>query len=239
MISIIEIIRKMQQGQTQPYLSVADNQRKYIIKGARATYEGLIGEWISGQLGVAFGLPIPNFALAYVDRSLIEFDRELRFDLGHGMVFASEYCDTLQEITYTDLIKSDQQLLRDLFVFDYWIKNDDRNLSTKGGNPNLFLQQQTSELVVLDHNMAFDKEFDTASFKMFHVGANAWGENQDIFVKDKYATKIATAFQLFNQIIQDIPKDWLEHIPSSNDFVAQIKVLLQSYQSDNFWEAIK
>ncbi len=239
MISIVEIIRQMQQGQTQPYLAVADNQRKYIIKGARATYEGLIGEWVAGELGVAFGLPIPDFELAYVDSSLIEFDRNLRFDLGHGMVFASEYCETLQEITYTDITKSDQKLLRDLFIFDYWIKNDDRNLSAKGGNPNLFLQQQTSELVVLDHNMAFDKEFNIASFKKLHVGANAWGENHDMFAKDEYTAKIATAFKSFDQIIQDIPEDWLEHISSSDDFLAQIKVLLQSYQSDSFWEAIK
>lgn len=123
--------------------------------------------------------------MVYVDDLLVEFESLLRFELGIGMVFASEYCNTLQEITYADITRSDQQLLRDLFVFDYWIKNDDRNLSTKGGNPNLFIQQQTGELVVLDHNMAFDKEFDVASFKALHVGTNAWGENHDLFVKDE------------------------------------------------------
>jgi len=51
--------------------------------------------------------------------------------------------------------------------------------------------------------------------------------------------KLENAFQSFEQVLTEIPADWLEHIPSSDDFLAQIKVLLQSYQSDNFWEAIK
>lgn len=239
MISIIEIIRQMKQGLTKPFLAVANNDKKYIIKGIGATYEGLVGEWVAGHLGVAFGLPIPDFSLAYVDDALIEFDKNLQSELGKGMVFGSEYCDTLQEITYTDLVSFDQSLLTELFVFDYWIKNDDRNLSENGGNPNLFIKQQTSDLVVLDHNMAFDKEFNLDSFKLYHVGANARGYNHDLFLKNEYFKKIDNAFQSLDQIIKEIPVDWLEHIPSSDDFMAQIKVLLQSYQSNSFWEAIK
>ena len=42
MIAIIEIQYQMKQGATAPYLCLADNNKKYVIKRQRAGFEGCI-----------------------------------------------------------------------------------------------------------------------------------------------------------------------------------------------------
>ncbi|MFV0575553.1 MAG: HipA family kinase [Vibrio sp.] len=52
-ISIDEIIRKMNQGLTEPYLCRADDNRKYVVKGSNALCSGLVKEWLVAHLGRA------------------------------------------------------------------------------------------------------------------------------------------------------------------------------------------
>ncbi|MEI8635068.1 hypothetical protein P4S72_29545 [Vibrio sp. PP-XX7] len=61
-----------------------------------------------------------------------------------------------------------------LFLFDYWIKNGDRNLTQNGGNPNLFIRSDLQSFIVLDHNLAFDVDHDETfnDLKGLHVGSS-------------------------------------------------------------------
>jgi hypothetical protein len=56
-----------------------------------------------------------------------------------------------------------------LLVFDWWVENADRSLSPHGGNPNLLWRASENKLLVIDHNLAFDADFDEASFFTTHV----------------------------------------------------------------------
>ena len=64
MLYIEEIIRKMEQGKTEPYLCRDSIQEMYVVKRLTATFVGCIKEWICARLAKDFGLPIPPFSLA-------------------------------------------------------------------------------------------------------------------------------------------------------------------------------
>lgn len=238
MLQITEIIRKMEQGFTEPYLCRAEDDELYVIKRLNATFSGLIKEWIAASLGKEFGLPIPDFKLVYVDGSLLEYDDELRHSIGAGIAFASKLVGDLQEITYADLLNGNSELLKHIFMFDYWIKNDDRNLSEIAGNPNLFLSQATKEIIVLDHNLSFDKDFDLNSFKDIHVGAQAFNANVDMLLQDEFTTKFSHTLSKLDEIVAQIPEDWKENFDNYDDLLGEIRVILSSFEQTNFWEVL-
>ncbi|GAW95501.1 MULTISPECIES: HipA family kinase [Colwellia] len=239
MINIVEVIRKMKQGQTKPFLCRGDNGKLYVVKGNSATPAGLIKEWIAGSLGKKLGLPIPDFTFVWVDESLIELDSDLRFELGAGSAFASEYVPSLQEISYSDLLNMDSDLLKNIYVFDYWIKNDDRTLTELGGNPNLFINQHNRNIVVLDHNLAFELNFDMSSFQRIHVSICSFDDNLDLLIRDEFYNKIHQAFSELDLIIEKIPEDIKQDATDFDGLISSIKLLLVTYTEDEFWEDIK
>ncbi len=241
MIEIIEIIRKMEQGFTQPYLCKADNGKKYVIKGASANGTGCANEWVIGSLGKSFGLPIPSFELGIINEALFEYDSDIKQHFGTGTIFASEYIPHLQEITYSDLEKreSDQELLLNLFVFDYWVKNEDRCLTEKGGNPNLFIDQNNDLIVVLDHNLGFDPSFDIKSFTKLHVGVFSWSNQKSLFLKHEKSKYMVSCLSKLDTITEQLPDDWFNLQVSKQQFIEQTKSILAEHEDDHFWEAIK
>ncbi|MBL4765939.1 MAG: hypothetical protein JKX67_11815 [Colwellia sp.] len=158
--------------------------------------------------------------------------------IGAGIAFASKLVGDLQEITYSDLLNGDSELLKHIFMFDYWIKNDDRNLSEIGGNPNLFLSQATKEIIVLDHNLSFDKDFNLNSFKDIHVGAQAFNTNVDMLLQDEFTPKFSHALSKLDEIVAQIPVDWKENFDNYDDFLGEIRVILSSFEQTNFWEVL-
>ena len=173
-MDIVEIIRKLEQGKTEPYLCRAENDKLYVVKGRSALVTGCVNEVICARLGKAFGLPIPDFKVLQVPVELLEINAEYMKNLGDDPVFGSEYKDHTQEFDRTIMHKISPELLRDLFIFDYWIKNEDRCFTPHGGNPNLFYRSSDGLVVVIDHNLAFDPEFNLDDFKRLHLGREAW-----------------------------------------------------------------
>ncbi|WP_171035465.1 HipA family kinase [Pseudoalteromonas ruthenica] len=236
MILIEEITRQMKQGQTAPFLCTADDGNQYIVKGARATSKGLVKEWISAHLCRAFGLPIPDFELAYVDDALVEYGYD---DLGSGMCFASQFVPNIQDIPYAKLGGVSQKTLRDLYLFDFWIKNDDRCLTELGGNPNLFLDPVSNELIVLDHNLAFDSSFNLENHTSLHVGRAAWFATQfELFGQTEYEEQLENAFEHLAEAVDSIPDEWLESY-SLDSIKQEIIVVLEQFRTTNFWEALR
>ncbi|WP_306665724.1 HipA family kinase [Photobacterium phosphoreum] len=238
MVYIERIIRKMKQGQTGPYLCVGDNGNQYIVKGPNTTYRGLINEWVCGQLGKALGIPIPDFEIAYIDESLIEFGT---YELTEGDWFASKYEDNIQDVPFHLLSKLDTEKLKLLFVFDYWIKNGDRNLTEHGGNPNLFICSDLCSFVVLDHNLAFDKEHDQIfeSLKFIHVASIAWfAEQKNLFDKEYYENRLEDVMKELDSILESVPEEWLDNC-GDDGILEEIRTTLSRFRLPEFWEGIK
>ncbi|EGR0580925.1 HipA family kinase [Vibrio cholerae] len=236
MVNIERIVRQMKQGQTGPYLCVGDDNIHYIVKGPNTTYRGLITEWVCAKLGQSLGLPIPDFDIAYVDGCLLEYGR---YELREGDWFASKYEENIQDVPYQKLTELDGTTLKLLFLFDYWIKNGDRNLTALGGNPNLFIRSDLQSIIVLDHNLAFDPQYDLHTVKRIHVGSTAWFSRQiSLFDKDDYYKRLETSFGGLEVILDSIPQEWIENC-GDNSIREIIRVALARFQTDEFWEGIK
>lgn len=229
----------MKQGATAPYLCSADNGKKYVIKRQRAGFEGCIKEWLFGKLGQYFGLPIPSCELVYVDRVLLEYNDTHQFEIGEGMAFGSEHVPDLQEVNYQILQSLPEDTLKDLYVFDYWIRNGDRNLTALAGNPNLFYKQSTLDMVVLDHNLAFDKTFLQKDHRQLHLSSTYWPAQIDYDVQEKYEQRMQKALCSWEEIIAEIPDDWKDEVNDFDGLINQIELILTEYQNEKFWEELQ
>lgn len=228
----------MKQGQTGPYLCAGDDGHQYIVKGPNTTYRGLIHEWVCGSLGKSLGLPIPDFDIAYVDSSLLEFGH---YELSEGDWFASKFEENIQDVPYQALSNLNPEGLKLLFLFDYWVKNGDRNLTERGGNPNLFIRSDLHSFIVLDHNLAFDLDYDNdfEELKKIHVGSSAWFSKQRALLDPEfYSERLETCFSDLDLILDSLPDEWVENC-GDYGIVDRIRVTLARFRSTEFWEGIK
>ena len=208
-VEIDEIIDRSTQGMTLPFICRGDDGLVYFVKGRSAGRRSLICEWIAGSLAVALNLPIAPFALVNVPEELIELaSRDDLNDLGAGVAFGS--CrHSIVELMVSHVIQIPDEVQRDVLMFDWWIKNGDRTQTESGGNPNLFWDVERDQLVVLDHNQAFDANFDPGLFEALHpFRAHMNGVFSDLVDRDHYATRFETAMATWDAICDTIPPEW-------------------------------
>tara|TARA_B100000700_G_scaffold70633_1_gene78327 strand:+ start:507 stop:1214 length:708 start_codon:yes stop_codon:yes gene_type:complete len=234
MIEITDILRPIEQGATNPFLCLADDGKSYVVKGQATTNRQLIAEFISAHLARLFGLPVPQFETAYIDHLLLRYNDAASNSLGEGVAFASEFIEGLQPITYQLLTNQGKSLASELFIFDLWVRNEDRTLSAIGGNPNLFYQPAETKFWALDHNLAFDMNFKLDEFKSSHLGSDAWIEQRNLLSKDYFQSKANSCIDKIDQIFKEVPKDW----EPSDDYFSQIRLILDQIFEDSFWRQI-
>jgi hypothetical protein len=239
-MDIVEIIRKFEQGATEPYLCRTENGERYVVKGRSAPVKERISEYLCAMLGRDFGLPIPECELLSVPEELVEYSGEYSQGLGAGTAFGSTYVTETQEVNREILKHLPVETLRELWVFDYWIKNEDRTLTVKGGNPNLFYRPRDKKLIVVDHNLAFDADFSLESFRRLHLVANAGllPELEGVGDED-YKQRMTQAMENFDGYCDNLPPEWLGADTSGREWVAQIRRQLLEFEDNSFWEALK
>lgn len=170
MITIEEIEKRSEQGVLRPFLCLADNGRRYFVKGRGAGTANLIAEYVAGKLGRALKLPIPPCEIVRVPEELIRASAvEGVLDLGSGPAFGSEYVPFVQEVGAKHLTAIAPELKRMVLLFDWWIQNEDRSFKGAAGNPNLLWDTRCNALVVIDHNLAFDATFAARRFWETHI----------------------------------------------------------------------
>lgn len=203
-------MRRLEQGMTRPFLVRAQDDALYIAKGRETTQRGLIAEWICAHLAQQLGLPIPAFSLLQVPPELVAALGPEVAALGQGAVFGSLQQMAVQEFAVTQLKRVDEEQRRMLLAFDWWVENADRSLSPHGGNPNLLWSAAQSKLLVIDHNLAFDVDFDEASFFDTHVfrheADNLFG---DLVCRAETSAQLDAALSCFDAAVQGIPQEWL------------------------------
>lgn len=242
MIEIVEIIKRTEVGDgvTQPFICRGDDGNTYYVKGRGIGINSLLYEWIAGQLAVKMGLPIAPFELVNVPQDLIEYGLiDGLHELKDGIAFGSLRQEG-QWLNYADIDEIDVVLKQDLLVFDCWVKNEDRTLSELGGNPNLLWNAQNKALVVIDHNNAFDAEFDKRSFTRCHIFADQWGSVVDDLVAPlQYQDKFNQIMVDWVEIVDGIPEEWLdEYQPDPSDFdLNNIISMLKEPHNREFWNA--
>ena len=208
-LRVVEIVRRMEQGRTQPFLVRAEDGALYVAKGRTATRQGLCAEWLCAHLGWALGLPIPPCALLSVSPQLLGVLGAEAAELGAGIAFGSRLEPLAQELMPQQVPEVAPDLRCLVLAFDWWLENGDRTLSAKGGNPNLLWRPAEPRLLVIDHNLAFDAAFDAALFFETHVfRMDAQGLFDDWVNAVQMQQRLRSVLSAFDVALASLPEEW-------------------------------
>ncbi|MCF8799222.1 hypothetical protein KIP65_21565 [Xanthomonas campestris pv. campestris] len=194
---------------------------------------------MAGTLARGFGLNVPEFEIAYVPRELVDLHPEGN-DLGCGPVFASRVAQNPNEILFTQANRVPRSTRRDVIAFDWWIRNADRTLTATGGNPNLLWDANVRELIVIDHNQAFDTEFNCEDFLSTHIfQAEFPGLCADLALMGNYAARMKSTLELWDHAWEAVPSEWHfkdeeQTVPVNFDPIA-CTALLARCETEELW----
>ncbi|PUA30457.1 MAG: hypothetical protein B0W54_08170 [Cellvibrio sp. 79] len=237
-IQIIEITKQASQGRSEPYLCVGEDGRIYYVKGRQSGLPTRINEWICAHLGRAFGLPIPEFRLAKISSELLGVTSANLRSIGVGLGFASQEVPLACWFEEANKPKVDDELQQKLLIFDWWIRNDDRG----NHNPNLLWDSAHQRIAVIDHNLAFDPEFDAHSFINSHIFGHHWDTiSSDLVTRSSYQQQLEAALPALDQALASMPDEWHwvdveQTMPATLD-VNQLRNQLLRCTTDDFWRA--
>ena len=209
-IPIVEVIKPAQQGQTWPFLCTGADGLRYYVKGQQTNRSSLWSEWICAHLAQALKLPLPPFALVQLDEALVcELPKEWR-SIGSLPAFGS--CEQVQvawlEPGMCHLVPPELQ--RQVVAFDWWVRNADRLCS----NTNLLWNIEHQSLVMIDHNLAFDRQFDAVEFSTQHVFADQWSVlASDLVEQANHAEWLHSALGAATHAVAAAPEEWLWENP--------------------------
>lgn len=239
-IEIVEILRRSTQGMTEPFICRGEDGKIYFVKGKGAGRKSLVAEWLAGNLAVAFNIPVAPFSLVSIPQELLKVSSALNLsDLGHGYAFGSEEC-RVTELTFSRIDQVPAETQQAVLAFDWWVANEDRTLSAQGGNPNLFWDEAGQQLLVIDHNQAFDPQFNPDSFFRTHAFRNQWPK---IIADDQLRARLVLGMQQallgWDAWVDAIPQAWW-YIDEEQTLAAQIDLTqmyahLSEFKNPNFW----
>lgn len=239
-MQIVEILDRSEQGVTKPFICRGEDGKIYFVKGKGAGKRSLICEWMASSLGSKMGLPVPPHRIVEVPSALIDLgSRDDLGDLGDGPAFASQR-QQLVELSLSNICSVPVALQRLVLAFDWWIRNGDRTLSDKGGNPNLFWSLEKGHLVVLDHNLAFDDTVTAADFLALHAfSAQSRVLFEDWVFQQQLCRTCLEAMDGWDAICSEIPVEWSfvdqeRTIPVNFEFDA-LRARLLDCENDAFW----
>lgn len=254
MITITEILDRSVQGMTRPFLCRADDGLLYHVKGRYAGQRSLCCEWVAGCLaqsvldGLSIGVPV--MTIAEVPRALIEGSaRADARDLGSGWVFASLRVEGAQELSWSAAQAWPEHKKAAVLLLDLWIQNEDRSLSTQGGNPNVLMtqvppssDQPRREMPwAYDFNLAFDDRFDRARFFDAHVFGGMVRQWPQGF-PEAMEFRLRLALDRVPDLFAELPPEWLyldgdDSLPVQLDERRVSSVLrLPFTEPDAFWK---
>lgn len=189
------------------------------------------------------GLPIADFNLVYVDPDLTETlpadFKELRSGIGFGSL-----CAPIghRELVFSDISLLDAELLAEVLIFDYWIANEDRKLGTAHGNPNaLWLPRRDPNLLLIDHDNAFDSSFGLETFFNDHLARDeksAWMNRER---RENWQLMALPAIESLSSLWATIPEEWLtnefdEPLPVPSMKIIENFLIRPIVAEEDFWQ---
>jgi len=172
-------MRVSDQGVSRPFVCRDEIGEVRWCKGNHTGLRAVMCEWICARIASRLELPVPDARILTFDigrfRSWQADQRLPTPDLvtaANPSVFGSRNVDGVKDVfdPANELGHIDRRLLARIFMFDRLIRNTDRvdansNLLVNGG------------VYIIDHNNAFDPDFDEASFAAEHVLREAYAES--------------------------------------------------------------
>jgi hypothetical protein len=221
---------------TKPLRCVADDGCNYIVKfDGEVTIDGLVREWFGAQLAMRFGLPVPEFAIAELDAALASAFDFIGSRPVETAVFASKELADVSELTFSQLPLVPKAIQEDVFVFDLWMRHNDRNLAKYGGNVNLLWSVAQSSLHVIDHNLVWEFDVPFAQTHVFYEKGNAI--LADMFKRQRYEQRLQVLCQHWDDILTNCPQIWLCSELFTLD-MHKIQENLNDYASEKLWSLL-
>ncbi len=172
-VIITELLGRADTGiSVKPFVCGTEEGREIFVKPAGVLPRSLIAEWLGGKLAQRMGLPCAEISLIEVPEQLANANRNTDWsDFRKGLGFGSYAMGrAYRDLQASDIVKLPSALLAEIYLFDYWIRNEDRRMGPISGNPNALVSYDLSKMAVIDHDSAFDAEFDLGNFKSYHLG---------------------------------------------------------------------
>lgn len=243
MIVIEEVIKRAEQGQTAPYVCRCDDGHFYFVKSGGLPKRELVAEWLSANMAREVGVPIPEFSLAEVPEELcVRRMGEWMTDLVPGVAFASRRVEA-SDFAWSMAQHVPARLRALIAAFDWWIHNADRTLSALGGNPNLLWRQGADggEVVVFDHNLAFEAGFDIEQFLSSHVfAADLRLLASDRVARQQLREGFEAALRSLEDVCDTIPEAWRfadteQTVPAAWNLPEMVATLERCRNEQTFW----
>ncbi len=152
-IRVTRYVTPLREGGSLPAIVEADDDGMYVLKfrGAGQGASALVAELVSGEIGRALGLPVPEIVFAELDHDLsrTEPDHEISALIRRsaGLNLALDYLPG--SVMYDPLVmRIDNDLASRIVWFDAYISNVDRTAR----NPNMLIWHR--KLWLIDHGAA-------------------------------------------------------------------------------------
>lgn len=236
-----EILRRSEQGLCRPFFVRDENGDVYVVKGVDgASRAALTSELLCAELGKRLGLPIPSYGLMQIPQPLIDFSAiDGVKDLEGGRAFASRLAENATTLVYSQISHIEATLQQRVLVFDKWVRNGDRCLTSRGGNVNL-LWLPGRGLSVIDHNVAFAMGTSDQEILNNHVFGRQRHCCDDMVIRAEHSAALDTALEAWDSIIALLPEEWVYRDLYDEDSevgptLEERYVLLQRFNDDDFW----
>ncbi|MBS9424797.1 HipA family kinase [Photorhabdus caribbeanensis] len=240
-LQVVELIRKMDEGSTQPFLCRCNDDNLYVVKSAASMPRTqLIHELIASILAQSIGLSTPDFSVVYVPDDFVDYLPPIyRGGLSPGYAYASRYIADSATITFSLVHEViDIQKQKEIYLFDRLVNNSDRCLSKKGGNVNIIYNYKKQRYYLIDHNLAFDPQCDISEFDL-HVFSpihRDWVYDlPDDEVIDDIVAKLNNKCE---EAILNLPDEWIDELPEKDAVLNSVTSLLNRGSDQNFRSTI-
>lgn len=226
-------------GVSRPFRCEGEDGRDYFVKLKNAGYECLVKEWVAGRLALEMGLPAASVHQVRIPAELIQGRQEYETALGHGLAFGSLKVEASDRLVLEFIREDADGILSRILLFDWWVRNADRTLSIWGGNPNLLWEMNPGRVVAIDHDNAFDAEFNSAAFWEFHALRGhiaAWDPKS----RSEMTSWLAEGLERLDQIWAEIPEEWLFDSYGDSRFklnMSGLQMMLCSFKENDFWNS--
>jgi hypothetical protein len=225
MRQIKEIIKRIEQGATEPVLCRAEDDTLWVVKTALSGRDSMIKEWVCFRLAQGLGVSIPECDFVFMDSSGAKYSP---FPEAREMVrmpaFASRLIVPSDLLSVASVDRVDLGVRKLVLLFDWWLLNCDRT----DDNINL-LWIEGSPLRIIDHNLAFDQT-DATSFWEQHVFRRDRIEMAKLRVDAM--PKLERCMGGLRQFWAELPPEWTEVCNTSSEVVDNI---LKRCRLDGFW----
>jgi hypothetical protein len=199
----------------RPFLCEDEHARHLFVKPFGSLSVSLISEWVAARLARELGLPMPDVDLVDVPADLCRAAGHA--DLKPGPAFASiSLGPGAADLQPRDLGRIQPGILAETLVFDAWIRNADRILGPVVGNPNAMMVSPGSRFFLIDHDNAFDPQWEPGTMHQLHFARRQAAHWLDCGHRADWLVRARNAFDKFDVFWQELPREWVEAAQESN-----------------------